>query len=1629
MGEKNQATEKTYGNGSKSRPTIAFLTHSLSDEYGSLQWAGVMDAAREENANLVCFPVWALRRTRRGEEASESRASIIYDLVSKNSVDGLVINSGALTTFVRQNWLREFCKHYRSLPIASIAMALEGIPSVLIDNVEAMRNVVTHLVDEHKLCRFAYIRGPKDNPEERDRYNGFIKKLGEFGLSLDRHLETPYSSEWDEESGVNAVQWLIEKQGLKAGVDFEVVVTGNDNAAFGALRELQRRGIRVPETVKITGFDAQERSKYLTPPLTSVLQPIRKQAYEAAQIVLAQIRHESVPLRKNLSTSLELRQSCGCPHETMIFKSAARKRGAKIADMSSKMALAVSKKTVLSEITQTMTAPSVGNTPEQVRGLLNSFFAALKGRTSQGFLSILEETLNQVVNAEGEVSAWQKAISTLRDNVMLYIDNEQMLLRLEDLCHQARLVIGERTQRALEDRRLLEEQQTALLDEISQNLMTTFYEKRLIKILQDELPRLGISNCYVSLYKNPAVPAEECKLILPSPQPGEEFFPSEQLLPTNLFPRDRYDLIVELLYFHGHHIGLAVFKAATRNAETDKKLRREGKVYEMLRGQLSGALWGARIVGYLRSLQKASIGAKSEPSDVDVVLQDIADGACKAVGARSAWVLLVSSEGQLKRIVTGGKRNLPLTHPKLPGVLDIAAQVMQSNKHELFKNKKLLLKRAGPAFQELIAAGVGAAGCFPMRLRGKSIGVMWVYYEKPHDFSQVEENALQLYVNQAAIAYDNARRMKELEYLHQAAEKLASVAELKDVLDQIVRSAGEAMQADSAAIWSYDSTRKVFLPAVVVAKGTDPKNWEAYKENELRADGTGAIVFQKSYLAVTNIDDAKYKFLGRRGHGLREYLKVKSFQGIALQVDGERLGILYVNYKSPRAFDVEDRSSLEAFAHHAALAMKKARLLDRIRRVHNAGIAVAKASVVGDLQSTLNAVAEGTLNALGCDAVTLYAYDRNVNKLGPQPALAGVFYPQMASRFREVEPDSLVYTVLHRDMPYVVKNVSKNADFKDQRFVKMEGVKSCVALPLHVAGQKVGVMFVNYRAIHRFASEELENIDFFADQAAVAIENARLFEEMNNRALQLETASEAALEQSVKRISERFGFYHTGIFLLETDTDSLPLKAASSEGGQRMLHDEYQLRVGETSIVGYVAATGEARIVPDVRKDAHFFNNPYLPDTRSEMALPLRSQGQLIGVLDVQSIEPNIFTRDITTGLQTLADQLAITINYANRYDNLQQQVKYEATILRRFNPYKAGEPVRGSDFFGRKELIQKILNSVHANNFIIYGERRIGKTSLLFHLEESLRILSNQDDTYYFLPAFASLQMISEQYFFSSLMERIIQSSKIPEDKLKLKFRVVKPIDYDHRDLEHDLGIAIKHLEDQFPAKKIVIVLLLDEMDQFSDYDPQIHGYFRSLFQVQRADSLKMIMAGVSVQRVQQTRTSPWFNLFRQEELRPLDEASARRLIEEPVQGFYQYDQKAVNLILAYSNLIPIEIQRLAHNAISAVLIRVDPIINNIDKEKILLKGIKIQEEDIENAVNAALQEKDGEYHDLWSKLDDQQHQAILDAVKKDGLIKLRTENKPLFMREDLYNITHPVEHQVYLTYLFTQWLKGVRD
>ncbi len=189
---------------------------------------------------------------------------------------------------------------------------------------------------------------------------------------------------------------------------------------------------------------------------------------------------------------------------------------------------------------------------------------------------------------------------------------------------------------------------------------------------------------------------------------------------------------------------------------------------------------------------------------------------------------------------------------------------------------------------------------------------------------------------------------------------------------------------------------------------------------------------------------------------------------------------------------------------------------------------------------------------------------------------------------------------------------------------------------------------------------------------------AALQRALSRYTLQLQTAAEIAqaatsildlselLSTSVELIRARFDLYYVGIFLVDEYGEWAILRAGTGEAGQEMLRRGHKLKVGGKSMIGWCTAHSQARIALDVGKEAVRFDNPLLPETRSEMALPLISRGRVIGGMTIQSTRVAAFSDEDIITLQTMADQLANAIENARLFAEVQARAaEIEATHRR----------------------------------------------------------------------------------------------------------------------------------------------------------------------------------------------------------------------------------------------------------------------------------------------------------------------------------------------------------------------------
>ncbi|GEM_PF-603993 len=573
------------------RPTarpwaIGVLVGSAEDKYENALLRGISDVARPAGSNLICFTSGALR----SYHGFEAQRNVLYDLVSAERVDGLII-CGTLGHAVNVTDLMEFCRRYDPLPLVSVAMSVADIPSVMVDSRQGMQAIVSHLLEVHGYQRIAFLRGPRGQQEAEDRFSAYRQVLEEHGITLD--LDLVLAGDYTRESGVAAMRQLLDRR----EVNCQAVAAANDSMALGALSVLQQRGWRVPGDMAVTGFDDTEASRFSLPPLTTVRQSAYLQGRQAAQLLLDRLCGAALVPSVIMPSTLIVRQSCGC------FEQSVAQAASPIVLSASpeEIAWAAHRLPICAALTQAASLLPADLTATWMEQLFDAFVDELEEDQAGGFLATLADLIQRSQQADDDGSVWHNVLSTLRARVLPWLGVGTQRTQAENLWQQGRALIGESARLWQARLHVQTEQRAAILREIGEAMITSFNLTDVLDVIAWELPRLGITACYLSLFENPIDPAAAARLILaydaqgrqPLPPHGENFEARQLVPPPRLRCVAPYNLVVEALYSKEERLGFVLF-------EVEAPLT---TVCGALRGQLSSALLGVMLLEQRRQAE------------------------------------------------------------------------------------------------------------------------------------------------------------------------------------------------------------------------------------------------------------------------------------------------------------------------------------------------------------------------------------------------------------------------------------------------------------------------------------------------------------------------------------------------------------------------------------------------------------------------------------------------------------------------------------------------------------------------------------------------------------------------------------------------------------------------------------------------------------------------------------------------------------------------------------------------------------------------------------------------------------------------------------------------------------------
>jgi len=555
-----------------SRKVLALLTcnASLRDDYQGALRLGMERACAERDIDLWVFA----GRNNWTHSADQHR---LFRLIDETRVNGIVLAAGLIESFTPLGGVLRTLEERCAVPMCAVGQALATIPSFSIDNARAAAQTAEHLLLVHGRSRFAYISGPPEHHESRERLRGVREALARHGLSLDPGLVR--HGDFAVSGGRRAAAEL-----LADAVGFDALLAVNDHTALGAIEALRARGLTCPKDVAVAGFDDAASARFGAVPLSTIRQPVRRIGELCVDAVAKLWRGEPVPLVTTLDTELVLRESCGCHAAGLMLSAPPRERA----------------ESAHAELVGAL-APVLDDEPRR-----DHWATALTGAVEaerQGAPRAIELAFVRLIDELGgshvPLHELQRVIS------ILWRRSGTRDAALEGAFHAARIAIGALMYRRAGEQNVRDDQ---LVDELRlscERLATSLEQPALERAILTELPRLGIRNGFIAVYSDASAERLRPLVHLRDGAPGEgarDDYPARLLLPSvALGHSERISLTILPLTFESEQLGIAALE-----------LPLGSEAYALLREQIGSCIKAAQIHEAMRAQERLHAQAREQ---------------------------------------------------------------------------------------------------------------------------------------------------------------------------------------------------------------------------------------------------------------------------------------------------------------------------------------------------------------------------------------------------------------------------------------------------------------------------------------------------------------------------------------------------------------------------------------------------------------------------------------------------------------------------------------------------------------------------------------------------------------------------------------------------------------------------------------------------------------------------------------------------------------------------------------------------------------------------------------------------------------------------------------------------------
>ncbi len=545
--------------------------------------------------------------------------------------------------------------------------------------------------------------------------------------------------------------------------------------------------------------------------------------------------------------------------------------------------------------------------------------------------------------------------------------------------------------------------------------------------------------------------------------------------------------------------------------------------------------------------------------------------------------------------------------------------------------------------------------------------------EVSNQLSLALENASLFQQTQTALA-DTDEQARRLQILNLMGEELGQASNLQEIYDLAVEKTQQIFNADRVSFSLITPDKEAVQ--IISARG------------EKGSLAKGSILPLVGTANQTAIEGNKVVISSQfHQDNLGE---IQSFILGPVNISGEIIGTINVGSYTPEAFSQRDENIMLQLLSLLGSIVENRRLFNAIEE------ALSSTEEQARRLSLLNTLSEKLGHANTFDEVlslTMEDLDKiipadrcSAEILNPTKNCFEVFTPNQDQENTTKNEDipienTLVGLVSRENRLHSIENLGETP-YLDTRMMTENGLRSAMVAPLSASGKVIGTISVCKNEANAYNLQDENLMLSISSLVASTMDNRQLLGDIQRRSIQLETSAEVSrvastildtnelLPKVVELIKDGFGLYYAGLFLVDEigewtgePNKWAALRAGSGEAGRQMLKAGHKLEINGDSMIGTAIANAEPRIAFDVGEEARFFRNPYLPETRSEMALPLISRGDVLGALSIQSIHEEAFSQEDITSLQTMADQVANTIENAHLFEQTEARAEELAVL------------------------------------------------------------------------------------------------------------------------------------------------------------------------------------------------------------------------------------------------------------------------------------------------------------------------------------------------------------------------------